>query len=134
MSSRVLAAGLAAVLILTSGCKNHGCGSCINDPLVTRDSQLFTYSGDFSNYYYSESYVWFTTLSDAFVTLDGLKFDGIVRIRIFDNFNFKIYDETFFGNGGNVIFKSLSDLGVPGMWEVVIDSTDVDGYLQVILD
>ena len=121
-------------MLLTSGCFNHGCGSCINDPLVTQDSLLFSYSGDFSNYYSSESFFWFTDLHDAYVTLDGLKFDGVVRIRIFDNFNFKIFDETFFGNGGNVIYKSLSDLGVPGLWEVVIESTDVDGYLQVVLD
>ena len=134
MSSRALAAGLAAVLILTSGCSNHGCGGCLNDPLVTKESLVFSYSGDFSNYYSTESYFWFTDLHDAYVTLDGLKFDGVVRIQIYDSFSFLIFDETFFGNGGNVLYKSLSSLGAPGLWEVVIESTDVDGYLQVVLN
>ena len=134
MSAGTLAAGLAAVLILTSGCSNYGCGSCVNEPLVTKESLVFGYSGDFVNYYATDSYFWFTDLHDAYVTLDGLKFDGVVRIQIYDSFSFLIFDETLFGNGGNVIYKSLSNLGAPGLWEVVIDSTDVDGYLQVVVN
>ena len=134
MSSRALAVGLAAVLIFASGCKNNHCNSCINDPLVTKDSLVFGYSGDFVNYFATDSYFWFTDLHDAYVTVDGLKFDGVLRIQIYDSFNFLIFDETFFGNGGNVIYKSLSNLGAPGLWEVVIDSTNVDGYLQVVLN
>ena len=134
MSSRLLSMTAGLLLLTSSGCMNHGCGICVNEPLVTKENLFFSYEGEFANFYSSESYLWFSDLPDAYVTLDGLNFDGIVRVRIYDGVCAKIFDETFFGNGGDVIYKSLSDIAFPGLWEVEIESTAVYGNVQLVLN
>ncbi len=122
------------LLLASSGCDNHCSGSCFNDPIVSSSSFDFIYEGDFYNFTSSESYYWGTDLSDAFVSFEGIGFYGLVRVRIFDLFNFKIFDETFFGNGGTLRAKLISDFGFSGLWEVQIDSSHVDGFVSIILD
>ena len=122
------------LLLASSGCNNHCSGSCFNDPIVSTSSFDFIYEGDFFNFTSSESYYWMTDLSDSFVSFEGVGFYGLVRVRIYDMFNFKIFDETFFGNGGTLRAKLISDFGFSGLWEVQIDSSQVDGFVSIILD
>ncbi|MGE4618214.1 MAG: hypothetical protein AAEJ04_00235 [Planctomycetota bacterium] len=126
---------LAGVLLMAgSGCAGHCGGTCYNEPYVTTSSFDFFYEGDFFNFTSSESYFWSTHLADAFISFEGIDFGGVIRIRIYDAFNMKIFDEIFIGNGGMLRAKTISDLGFPGTWEVQIDSTQVDGFVSVILD
>ena len=122
------------LLLVGSGCHNHCGGGCFNEPYVASSDFDFFFEGDFFDYTSSENYFWSTSLFDTFVSFEGLAFEGMVRIRIYDMFNFKIFDETYMGNGGNLRAKSISDLGIPGLWEVQIDSVQVDGFVSVILD
>lgn len=126
------AAGCGQALC-SDGC-NGGSSTSYNDPIATATAVDFIYEGDFINYNNSESYFWSTILNDAFVSFDGIDFYGVVRIRIYDDFKVLIFDEMFFGNGGTLQSKTISDLGISGLWEVQIDSTSVDGFVQVILD
>ncbi|MGE4632809.1 MAG: hypothetical protein AAEJ47_07210 [Planctomycetota bacterium] len=122
------------LLLASSGCDNHCSGSCFNDPIVSSSSFDFIYEGDLSDFTSSESYYWETDLLDAFVSFEGIGFYGSVRVRIYDMFNFLIFDETFFGNGGTLRAKLISDFGFSGLWEVQIDSSHVDGFVSIILD
>lgn len=128
----VLLGGL--LLLVGSGCHNHCSGTCFNEPFVASSEYDFFFEGDFFNYTSSENYFWSTSLFDTFVSFEGIAFEGMVRVRIYDMLNFKVFDETYFGNGGNLRVKSLSDLAVPGLWEVQIESYGVDGFVSVILD
>ena len=94
----------------------------------------FIYEGDFIGYNNSESYFWSTVLNDAFVSFEGIDFYGVVRIRIYDDFSMLLFDEKYFGNGGTLQSMSISCPGNSGLWEVQIDSTSVDGIVQIILD
>ncbi|MEC9475717.1 MAG: hypothetical protein VX764_01630 [Planctomycetota bacterium] len=122
------------LLLASSGCHNHCGGGCFNEPFVSSSEFDFFFEGDFFNYTSSEGYYWSTSLFDSFVSFEGLDFNGVVRVRIYDMLNFKIFDETYIGNGGFLRAKSLSNLGVPGLWEVRIDTMEVDGFVSVILD
>lgn len=126
------AAGCGQALC-SDGC-NGGSSTSYNDPIATATAVDFIYEGDFINYNNSESYFWSTILNDTFISFEGIEFYGVVRIRIYDDFKVLIFDEMFFGNGGTLQSKTISDLGISGLWEVQIDSTSVDGIVQVILD
>lgn len=122
------------LLLASSGCNNHCGAGCSNEPYVSASSFDFIYEGDFYDFTASESYFWSTSLSDAFVSFEGIGFYGLVRVRIFDMFNYLIFDETFIGNGGTLRAKLISDFGFSGLWEVQIDSFQVDGFVSIILD
>ena len=98
------------LLLASSGCDNHCSGSCFNDPIVSSSSFDFIYEGDFYDFTSSESYFWSTSLSDAFVSFEGIGFYGSVRVRIYDMFNFKIFDETFMPTVGLEVFIAQAKL------------------------
>ena len=132
VSFLILLGGL--LLLASPGCHNHCGGGCFNEPYVASSEFDFFFEGDFFNYTSSENHFWSTSLFDTFVSFEGIDFDGMVRIRVYDMLNFKIFDETYIGNGGFLRAKSISDFGIPGLWEVQIDSVHVDGFVSVILD
>ncbi len=113
-----------ALLLTFTGCNPPRCSDgCYNNPIASASAVDFIYEGDFFAYNSSESYFWDTILNDAFV-----------RVRIYDDFKILIFDEIYFGNGGTLRSKSISSFGISGLWEVQIDSSNVDGFIQVILD
>ena len=124
-----------ALLLTFTGCNPPRCSDgCYNDPIASASAVDFIYEGDFLAYSSSESYFWDTILNDAFVSFEGIGFYGMVRVRIYDDFKILIFDEIYFGNGGTLRSKSISSFGISGLWEVQIDSSNVDGFIQVILD
>ena len=122
-----------AVLLLISGCHNHGCG-CINEAVAVADDFFFQWSGEFHHYFDSVEYEWENSLLDAYVHLEGFDFSGSVRVDIYDGLNVLIYSGEFIGFGGYFDAKTVTDLGLFNPWYVVITSEDVSGNVTLTLD
>lgn len=119
------------------GCDNHNHGYQIdyNNPYVSSTTYEFIYEGDFSSYYNSDIYDWYTGYNYTYVYFLGIDFDGTVRIRIYDGLGYEVLNEFFVGQGMNSWqeVELTSYVGNYGVWQVRIDSIDVNGFVQLVL-
>ncbi len=110
-----------------------GCKSKRNHPIVESTFGDFIYEGVFQNFTDIEQFDWDTPHFEAFVEFEAEDFFGEVRVQIFDDDNFPIYDSTFVGNGGDLFVSDETDFGEPGEWIIIISSFHVDGYVRLDL-
>ena len=127
--------GLAlAVPLLAAGCKKSRRSSVDPFPTAFASSTEFFWSGDLRNYDALDEYRWNTVWDEVFIEFLAFDFFGEVRVQIYDEFLDEIFDETYFGVGGDLKINTTSDLGVSGEWTIVITSFDVFGDVRLRLD
>ncbi len=126
---------LATPLVLAGCYHSHNSRHHVSShPTAFATPSEFTWTGDLVGYDATDEYLWDTVWDEVFIEFEALHFFGEVRVQIFDHFFDEIYDETFFGSGGDLLVQTSSELGFSGEWRIVINSFDVDGDVTLRLD
>lgn len=78
---------------------------------------------------------WDTSLDRVEVEVEGEDFEGEIRVRIYDDVDAKIFDETYEVSGPQDFeVTENSSFGVPGLWRIDIDATAATGQIWIELD
>ena len=129
---------LLSMSVSIAGCNNHDHGYHVdyNNPYVSSTMYEFMYQGDFYDYTNSETYLWYTGYDYAYIYFLGIDFDGTFRVRIYDGLGYTIFDHIFTGQGMNSWqeVNLASYVGEYGVWEVRLDSINMNGFAQLILN
>lgn len=128
---------LGVALLALAGCHHHHDDHVVivePHPTAFASETEFTWTGDLIGYSARDEYLWDTVWDEAFVEFTGLDFFGEVRIEIYDEFFDKIFDETYFGSGGDIGVNTATELGFSGTWSIVITTYDVHGAVTLVLD
>ena len=103
-------------------------------PAAFASSTEFTWSGDLRGYDAFDEYIWDTVWDEVFIEFEAFDFHGDVRIQILDDTFTVVFDDTFFGTGGDLLVQTSSDLGFSGEWTIRITSDRVFGDVRLTLD
>jgi len=131
------ALAVAAPLILTGCYHSHRHAVpvvVVPHPTAFASDTEFTWTGDLVAYNATDEYLWFTVWDEVFIEFEGLDFFGEVRVQIWDDLLEPIFDETYFGSGGDILVNTSSELGFAGEWTVRITTYDVFGTVTLRLD
>ena len=132
MRYRVLAMLLVAVVAAFSS----GCNRRDSESRLTTSSTRWSWTAELNYETEDDTWLWTTVLTQADVEIRLRDYVGIIRVRVWDGADVKIfdveYDNSFDRDDDRHIASTLA--GAAGEWRIRVDLYDFDGKLRVTFD